>query len=186
MIRIAAALALSVAAGAAQASSHSEASGPEGPVTSQDEMTVSVARGTILDRDGREIGRVTATDTESGIVHVIVTAEGISPGVHGVHFHETGACEGDFSSAGGHIAGDAEHGLVEGGPHPGDMPNAHVQGDGVLAMEAFNSRLDLRDAFMDEDGAAFIIHANADDYESQPSGAAGDRVACAVMIPEMG
>jgi Cu-Zn family superoxide dismutase len=184
MTRLITALALSLAAGPVLAQSQTDTA--EGPVTSQDEMTVSVARGTILDAEGSEIGTVTATDTESGVVHVIVSAEGIEPGGHAIHFHETGECEGDFSSAGGHIAGGRQHGLVEGGPHPGDLPNAHVQEDGILMAEAFDARLDLREAFMDEDGAAFIIHSGADDYESQPSGDAGERVACAVMIPEMG
>ena len=105
----------------------------------------------------------------------------IAPGIHGVRLHETGICEGDFSSAGGHIAGDAQHGLVEGGDHPGDLPNAHVGEDGMLAMEAFKTNLSIEGDLMDDDGAAFIIHAQADDYESQPAGDAGDRVACAVL-----
>jgi Cu-Zn family superoxide dismutase len=36
-------------------------------------------------------------------------------------------------------------------------------------------------ALMDADGAALVIHANPDDYRTQPIGGAGDRVACAVI-----
>ena len=137
--------------------------------------------GDIMNRDGAIIGSISAFETASGIVRVSIQATGISPGAHGIHFHETGECTGDFSSAGGHIAGDADHGLVEGGPHPGDMPNALVQEDGVLAVEVFNERIDVEEHLRDEDGAAFIIHSGADDYTSQPSGDAGERVGCAVL-----
>ncbi|KIT14669.1 superoxide dismutase family protein [Jannaschia aquimarina] len=143
--------------------------------------------GDIQNREGEIIGSTSIFETASGIVRIIVTANGISPGTHGVHLHEVGECEGDFTSAGGHIAGDANHGLVEGGPHPGDLPNAYVQDDGALAMEAFAvASLSVEEHLRDPDGAALIIHAGPDDYESQPSGAAGDRVACAVLnlMPE--
>ncbi|RVV97687.1 superoxide dismutase family protein [Mesobaculum littorinae] len=148
------------------------------PAAAQDMNTATAA---LMNTEGEEIGTATLEETASGLTHVTIEAEGISEGIHGVHIHETGDCgDGDFSAAGGHLAGDMEHGLVEGGPHPGDLPNAHVQSDGVLAMEAFKSDLDW-DMLMDDDGAAFVIHAGADDYESQPSGDAGDRVACGVF-----
>ncbi len=139
----------------------------------------------ITGADGSRIGQIEVEPTASGLTHVTITASGIPEGIHGVHLHETGVCEGDFGSAGGHLAGDMEHGvLVEGGPHPGDLPNAHVQGDGELAVEYFTDRIDADgDTITDADGTAFIIHSGADDYESQPSGDAGDRIACAVIAP---
>ena len=90
-------------------------------------------------------------------------ATGIPVGIHGVHVHRTGNCSAEeFSSAGGHLAGDAQHDiLVEGGPHPGDLPNAHVQENGVLAMEVFKSNLSM-DQMFDDDGSAVIIHAGDD------------------------
>lgn len=137
--------------------------------------------GTIVDRDGDKIGSVSVFETESGIVRVNVQAIEITPGAHGVHLHETGECEGDFTSAGGHIPGSANHGLVEGGNHPGDLPNGFVGEDGELSMEAFKTNLSVEEHLLDADGAALIIHEGPDDYESQPSGAAGSRVACAVL-----
>ena len=138
----------------------------------------------IVNGEGETIGSIEIMAAPSGMNHIVVTAEGIEPGVHGIHLHETGLCEGDFSSAGGHIAGDAQHGvMVEGGPHPGDLPNAHVQEDGVLAVEVFSDAFTIEEHLMDADGSAFIIHAGADDYESQPSGDAGGRVGCAVLAP---
>ena len=139
----------------------------------------------IMGTDGAQIGQFSMVPTPSGLAHIIITASGIPEGVHGVHLHETGVCEGDFESAGGHLAGDMQHGvLVEGGPHPGDLPNAHVQGDGELAVEYFTDRIDSdSNQITDADGTAFIIHSGADDYESQPSGDAGGRIGCAVIAP---
>jgi Cu-Zn family superoxide dismutase len=140
------------------------------------------ASATLMNRGGEEVGTATLTETASGVTHVVIQASGVSEGAHGVHVHETGDCSADdFASAGGHLSGDAQHGiLVEGGPHPRDLPNAHVQSDGELAMEVFKTGLPLAMVF-DDDGSAVIIHSGSDDYESQPSGAAGDRIACGVI-----
>lgn len=137
--------------------------------------------------DGADHGTVTLKDTPSGMVHVSAELTGLAPGTHGFHIHETGACDGadGFQSAGGHLAGDMEHGvLAEGGPHPGDMPNIHVPDSGALTVEYFLSGVALEGgdvSIMDDDGAAIMIHSGADDYESQPSGDAGDRIACGVI-----
>jgi Cu-Zn family superoxide dismutase len=153
---------------------------PAGAQETDNEYVGTRAAGNIVNRAGENIGSVSVAETESGLVLVTVQAIDIEPGTHGVHLHETGVCEGDFTSAGGHIAGDAQHGLIEGGAHPGDLPNAYVGDDGELAMQAFNSRITV-ESMLDADGSALIIHAGPDDYVSQPAGASGDRVACAVI-----
>jgi len=128
-------------------------------------------------------GSVTLNTTASGRTLVKIDVTGVPTGTHGVHLHETGDCSADdFTSAGGHIAGDHQHGvLVEGGPHPGDMPNMVVGGDGVLQAEVFLDLLDIDGMIKDDDGAAFVIHDGADDYTSQPAGDAGSRIACGVF-----
>ena len=142
--------------------------------------------------DGESIGTVEFTATPSGALHVVWQLEGIPEGVHGVHVHETGDCSApDFMSTGGHLAGSASHGvLAEGGPHPGDFPNAHVGADGVLAVEYFNDLLSLEGdgdgVMLDADGAGVIVHSGPDDYASQPSGEAGSRIACGVVEPTGG
>ncbi|MFG6592005.1 superoxide dismutase family protein [Sulfitobacter sp. 1A12157] len=128
-------------------------------------------------------GNVSLNTTTSGRTLVKIDVTGVPAGTHGVHLHQTGDCSAeDFKSAGGHIAGDRKHGvLVKDGPHPGDMPNMVVGEDGVLEAEVFLDLLDIESMIKDNDGAAFIIHSDADDYESQPSGDAGSRIACGVF-----
>ncbi|MCR8827658.1 superoxide dismutase family protein [Pseudosulfitobacter koreensis] len=139
----------------------------------------------VADVQGPEIsGTVGLNNTLSGRTLVQIDLSGVPEGVHGVHLHETGDCSApDFTSAGGHIAGDQMHGvLAENGPHPGDMPNMTVGADGVLKADVFLELLDMESMIMDGDGAAFIVHSGADDYTSQPSGDAGSRIACGVFM----
>ena len=143
----------------------------------------------VIGTDGATIGTATLTQTASGEVLVEADVSGLEPGPHGFHIHETGLCEpdADFDTAGGHYVGEGDpaHGLVEGGPHAGDMPNQLAGSDGRLVAEVFNPRVTLAgdtNPLDDADGSALMIHSGPDDYESQPSGAAGDRVACGVIF----
>lgn len=144
----------------------------------------------LMKADGKQSGTVTFQETASGLMWISISAEGLPPGRHGFHIHETGQCDasGGFKSAGGHLAAGAEHGIMsEGGPHPGDLPNVTVAGDGTLEVEFFVSRLSAEGGWFDaaglfdEDGSAVVMHAGADDYTSQPSGDAGDRLLCGVI-----
>ncbi len=141
----------------------------------------------ILNTQGSEIGTVEIESLQGGGVEVEVAVSGLTPGVHAMHFHEYGRCDGpDYKSSGGHYNPEGvAHGQVDDGPHAGDMMNVEVNTDGTGKFEVTNMRVNLRagtlPALMDSDGTALIIHAGADDYVSQPSGAAGPRVACAVI-----
>ena len=127
-------------------------------------------------------GTVTVTPTESGAALVQIDLSGLPAGQHAIHVHETGDCSAaEFTSAGGHLADGHDHGVMAAnGPHPGDIPNITVSEDGTAKMEFFNAML-TPELMNDEDGSAFIVHAGTDDYASQPSGAAGDRIACGVF-----
>lgn len=142
----------------------------------------------MMNQQGEEIGTVTFSQTKSGMLRLMVEISDLPPGPHGFHIHEAGACEGDFESAGGHYAGagDPGHGVeAEDGPHAGDFPNVHAGADGVLKVEFFSADLSLAEdaetPLIDDDGSAVMIHSGPDDYTSQPSGEAGDRIACGVI-----
>ena len=146
---------------------------------------VNTARAEMASPDGTGIGTLTLTSTPVGAI-VSGTLRGLLPGPHGIHVHETGACEPPFESAGGHFdPAGAEHGfLSEGGPHAGDMTNVTVGEDGLVAVEILDTFLTLDRTLFDEDGAAMVIHAGPDDYRTQPSGHSGDRIACGIILPD--
>jgi Cu-Zn family superoxide dismutase len=140
---------------------------------------------TLKDRQGRSVGTVTVTETPHGLL-VRGTVEGLPPGAHAIHFHETGKCEPPFASAGGHFnPAQKAHGVLSpGGPHAGDLPNLMVPASGKLDFEIFAPGLSLSTgsaAVLDADGTAVVVHAKADDHVSQPAGDSGDRIACGVL-----
>ncbi|WP_198585990.1 superoxide dismutase family protein [Pararhizobium haloflavum] len=158
----------------------------DGAATAEMAASGATAQAT-LEGDGIE-GTVTFTETPTGIMIVEIEASGLEPGPHGVHLHQTGSCdaEGGHESAGGHIAGEGEHGVMnENGPHPGDLPNVHVQDDGIAHAEFFVGDVTITAegpaTLMDDDGSAFVIHAGPDDYTTDPAGDSGDRIACGVI-----
>ncbi len=150
------------------------------------------ASATLLDAAGTPIGTVHLAELGAGGVHLFAEAQGLPAGVHAFHIHAVGDCDPatGFKSAGGHYAprGNLHGWKVPGGPHAGDLPNVHVQDDEVLAVEYFTPLVTLVEGaeatLFDADGSSIVIHAGADDYESQPSGAAGPRIACGVIVAE--
>tara|TARA_R110002049_G_scaffold186103_1_gene354371 strand:- start:390 stop:944 length:555 start_codon:yes stop_codon:yes gene_type:complete len=137
--------------------------------------------------DGQPVGTVALQQAPTGVL-LTIEVTGLKPGMHAVHVHTTGACDAasDYKSAGGHLAGNKEHGYFNAnGPHPGDLPNFRVNAQGQAWLQTFNPRISLTqegEGFIaDADGAALIIHEGVDDYESGPAGNAGSRVGCAII-----
>jgi Cu-Zn family superoxide dismutase len=144
------------------------------------------ASGSLVNAKGDEVGSVELTQMEKG-VRVQAEAEGVPAGTHAFHIHETGDCQTpDFQSAGGHYnPASHQHGWNNPeGPHAGDLPNVHIADDGVLAIEYFTDAVTLGEGdttLFDDDGSAIVLHEGEDDYESDPTGDAGGRIACAVI-----
>ncbi len=105
---------------------------------------------------------------------------------HGFHIHEKGDCSApDGSSAGGHFnPGSSEHGSISTAMHHGgDMPNIKADAQGNAHIDgpvASNVNVGVGNAF-DIVGRGLIVHADPDDYKTQPTGNAGARLACAVI-----
>jgi Cu-Zn family superoxide dismutase len=144
------------------------------------------ATASFINAEGKEVGTAKLTQTPNGVL-IAFEVRGLTPGEHAFHIHEKGSCDPatKFASAGGHYALGKKHGYkTEGGPHPGDMPNQFAGPDGVLRAEAIDPNVTLGGGtatLFGPDGTALVIHAKADDYQTQPAGDAGDRVACAVI-----
>ncbi len=140
---------------------------------------------TFTSSDGADLGTAQLIGTPSGLLVRLELRDLPANEWVAFHIHEGSECNADaeFEEAGGHWdAGDAAHGyLSEGGPHSGDMPNMYVRGDGRLLADVFNPQAFLSGETGNVMGRTLMLHADPDDYLSQPSGAAGDRLACAVI-----
>jgi Cu-Zn family superoxide dismutase len=136
----------------------------------------------LVNAAGQSIGSVRMWETPGGVTFRIAAA-GLPHGIHGIHVHAVGRCEGPaFTTAGPHWNPAAKkHGFNNpAGPHAGDLSNVTVAGNGVL-QEAVTLAHASFATMLDADGAALVIHAKADDYVTDPSGNSGDRIACGVI-----
>ena len=118
-------------------------------------------------------------------VRVIVFAQGLRPGVeHGFHIHEAGDCSsGDGMSAKGHFN---PHGKPHGNPstaerHAGDLPSLKVAKNGRAKLDVTVDGISIGSGPGNIVGRGLIIHAQPDDYKTQPTGNAGARLACGVI-----
>lgn len=119
-----------------------------------------------------------------GMIQLTVSLTGAPPGEHGVHIHMTGDCSAaDGTSAGGHWnPTDQMHGKLGPTAHLGDIGNITVKDDGTGTLTATNALWEIgTGSANDIVGKAMIIHANADDLMSQPTGEAGGRIGCGVI-----
>ena len=136
--------------------------------------------------EGVEVGRVDLTQGATGVI-MRVTMKNLPVGEHAFHVHENGKCEPPFTSAGGHFNPEGrKHGaMAAGGHHAGDMPNLIVPASGEMKAELVNEAVTLEkdkpNSLFKQGGTALVIHADADDYRSDPTGNAGGRIACGVV-----
>jgi len=145
------------------------------------------AKASLKDASGKDVGQVQLLQTPHGVL-LKLAVKGLPAGEHAFHVHAVGKCEPPFTSAGGHFnPASHKHGMaaVE-GLHAGDMPNLHIPASGELMVEIANPMISLvkgqPNSVFDADGSAIIIHTGADDYKTDPTGNAGDRIACGVIV----
>ena len=120
-------------------------------------------------------------------VHVTGEISGLAPGsTHAFHIHEKGDCSAaDATSAGGHFNPTGQpHGNAQGSGahHLGDQANLVADARGTVRVDAHFSGVSLGTGASDDVmSKAIVIHADPDDYTSQPAGNAGKRIACGVI-----
>ena len=144
--------------------------------------------GAIMGAKGENIGKLTIRSGENAtVMRITINAGGLTPGWHGMHFHQVGDCSdpGKYELSKGHVNHDnAKHGLLNSdGPDQGDLPNIYANADGSANAEVSSESILLTgdEGLKDKDGSALVIHASEDDHTSQPIGNAGARVACAAI-----
>ena len=118
-------------------------------------------------------------------VRVVIFVQGLKPGQeHGLHIHEAGDCSsGDGMSAKGHFnPHDKPHGNPASAErHAGDLPSlkANKAGRGNVQVDVDGFTVTPGPASII--GRGLIVHADPDDYKTQPTGNAGARIACGVI-----
>lgn len=137
--------------------------------------------------DSKSGSKVTGTVTFTKVgddVQVVADIQGLAPGKHGFHLHDTGDCSApDAASAGPHFNPTHQH---HGGPmtaerHAGDLGNivadasgkAHIDWKGKLSLGGADSII----------GKSVVVHEKEDDMKTDPAGNAGARVACGPIVP---
>lgn len=136
---------------------------------------------------GEDAGTAMFKESKNGKeLTVVLKLKNIPTGEHAVHIHQTGVCEApDFKTAGSHLNADGkQHGMDNPmGHHNGDLPKNISIGENhegeltvkvnylTLAPDAPNSVL----------GHTIIVHEKADDMKTDPTGNAGNRIACGVI-----
>jgi Cu-Zn family superoxide dismutase len=118
-------------------------------------------------------------------VRVLAKVSGLTPGrEHGFHVHEAGDCSSaDGMSTKGHFN---PHGKPHGAPasadrHAGDMPALRADGSGNATLDTTLDVMTVTPGPASVVGRGLIVHADPDDYKTQPTGNAGARLACAVI-----
>jgi len=167
---------------------------PPAPVAAQPEVptmsTATQAVANLASASGSLVSGKVMLMPMAGGVHITGTVGGLPPNSeHGFHVHEKGDCSAaDASSAGGHFSPfTMPHGKAGSGPHhAGDMNNIRANAEGVATIDMHVDGVTLGGgAVNDIANRAVIVHAEPDDYRSQPSGNAGARVACGLIKTSM-
>ncbi|WP_102126945.1 superoxide dismutase family protein [Deinococcus planocerae] len=173
---------------------HSASAGGAQPMNMAPASTPLSATAALRDPAGQLLGTATFRQVGQG-VQVSVEARGLTPGQHGMHVHESGRCAPGvdpamntvvpFGAAGGHFdPGMSRNHDDPQAPnkygHGGDVPMLNVGADGVGRSNFTSDKISLTgmNGILNR---TLVIHANPDDYKSDPAGMSGARQRCGVI-----
>ncbi|SDM92756.1 superoxide dismutase, Cu-Zn family [Paenibacillus sp. yr247] len=141
----------------------------------------------LIGMSGQSIGTAKLTSVQEG-VQIELQVSGLTPGLHGLHFHEKAICEApSFESAGAHFNPmKKEHGFLNPkGAHAGDLPNLVVDEQGNGKFNAITKAVVMlpnkSNSLLKQGGTSLVIHEKEDDLKTDPTGNSGKRIACGAV-----
>jgi Cu-Zn family superoxide dismutase len=136
---------------------------------------------------GEDAGTATFQETKGGKeLSIKISLKNIPFGEHAVHIHQNPTCDApDFKGAGGHFNPDSkQHGTMNPmGHHNGDLPQNISVGENHMGEASFKvDYLSLTEGAANSvKGHSIVVHEKADDMKTDPTGNAGNRIACGVI-----
>ncbi|TKD10261.1 superoxide dismutase family protein [Polyangium fumosum] len=139
----------------------------------------------IMPSAGQNVMGLAVFTAENGQVELTLQLNGLTPGVHAVHIHEMPDCGMNGNNAMGHWNPTNEaHGKWGTPPfHRGDIGNVTADATGKASLSFRTDLWTLGEEASSTDvlNHAFMVHADPDDFTTQPTGNAGARVGCGVI-----
>ena len=160
-----------------------DAGGPHDKAGSMGMMNGRMAMATLTPTEGSQVRGLVMFHEMTDHLMVHARISGLKPDAeHGFHVHEHGSCGADGASAGGHFNPDGKpHGPQASAHHAGDLPSLKSDAKGSADQKFMLTGVTLAEGKASLVGRAVIVHAQADDYTTQPAGDSGPRIACGVI-----
>jgi Cu/Zn superoxide dismutase len=147
------------------------------------DSTITKAVAVLHATKGNSVSGIVRFEAVVGGVRVVADITGLTPGKHGFHIHEYGDCSADDgTSAGGHFnpAGMPHSSPSSKERHVGDLGNIEADKNGKAHLDYVDTMISFsgKNSII---GRGVVVHEKEDDLKTQPTGAAGARVACGVI-----
>ena len=158
--------------------------GPMGAHMHGDMMKGRMAVASLTPTQGNNVRGLVMFHEMDGHLMAHARISGLKPdSEHGFHVHEIGSCASpDGTSAGGHFNPDGKpHGPQGAAHHAGDLPALRADAQGVADQKFMIAGPTVVDGPVSVVGRSVIVHAQPDDYTTQPTGNSGARIGCGVI-----